>query len=297
MNFLQKSEVDSFIMKWQIPAKTFLVGEYVALNGGPSLIVTTGPCFELSLIHKKDSSNMHKNSPAMRWWGMQNIQDYSLDWYDPYNKLGGLGASSAQFLGAFYATSYLEGTTYDKNSILDAYLSVAYSNKGIIPSGYDVLAQNMRGCVYLNNKSFICESHPWPFLNLSFILVHTGKKLATHEHLQDIGNIPGVNYLEAIANIATLAFFENNSDGFVDSINSYYQKLLSLGLVAKHSVEMIEVIASANINTLAIKGCGALGADILLLIVDKQYLAENINKLLNLNFNVVATSENLIFKQ
>jgi mevalonate kinase len=32
-----------------VPGKTFLVGEYVALDGGPSIVLATRPCFEMKI--------------------------------------------------------------------------------------------------------------------------------------------------------------------------------------------------------------------------------------------------------
>ena len=42
-----------------IPAKTFLVGEYLALTGGPSIILTTTPCFELRQCNNLGLHGVH----------------------------------------------------------------------------------------------------------------------------------------------------------------------------------------------------------------------------------------------
>ena len=39
-------------MKWRIPAKTFLLGEYAAVAGESAIVLTTSPCFELSLANE-----------------------------------------------------------------------------------------------------------------------------------------------------------------------------------------------------------------------------------------------------
>ena len=58
------------------PSKTFLVGEYLALSGGPSLVATTGQRFQLvlqkvneenPLVNKLNKAGIHPESPAGRW--------------------------------------------------------------------------------------------------------------------------------------------------------------------------------------------------------------------------------------
>ncbi len=137
-------------MKWFIPAKTFLVGEYVATQKGPAIILLTTSCFELSLIPENKLEGIHPDSPAGFWWRKQNHHQ-GLHWYDPYKK-GGLGASSAQFVGAFLADHYLKGKEINPRSLLDNYYSLTHLKLGTPPSGYDVLAQTMSLCAYINQK-------------------------------------------------------------------------------------------------------------------------------------------------
>ncbi len=95
-------------MKWLIPAKTFLLGEYAALAGQSAVLLTTSPCFELSLSKEAGLHGIHPDSPAGRWWKENAQSEVGLQWHDPYQGCGGLGASSAQFLGAYLASMYLQ---------------------------------------------------------------------------------------------------------------------------------------------------------------------------------------------
>nr|WP_256594408.1 hypothetical protein [Legionella pneumophila] len=55
-------------MKWQIPAKTFLLGEYAAIAGEPAILLTTSPCFTLTLTENAKLEGIHPESPAGLWW-------------------------------------------------------------------------------------------------------------------------------------------------------------------------------------------------------------------------------------
>ncbi len=273
----------------RIPAKTFLLGEYVALTGGPAMILTTSPCFEVSAGVSTDQA-IHPASVAGRFWQRFGGQE-ALRWFDPYDGIGGLGASSAEFLGA-YALATSE-TDWSIPRLLDAYWAhSALANQGMRPSGYDVLAQAQKGCVYLNISQSQNAVYGWPFETLDFVLLHTGKKLKTHEHLQSLALQDVARALTPMVDLGKKAF-ETQSDALlVDAVNRYYQGLLDFDLVAAHTKEAIESL-SKNPDVLAAKGCGALGADVLLLLVPKTRLEAAKQSFLAEGFRFLASLENL----
>ena len=278
-------------MKWQIPAKTFLLGEYAALAEASAIILTTTPYFELSLSHQKECVGIHPDSPAGIWWQQQGITK-GLLWQDPYQGHGGLGASSAQFLAAFFAACHLNNKTPELRTVLEAYYQSSWSGKGLRPSGYDVIAQSQHACVYINKQNKIIHSYAWPFKDLSFLLIHTGVKLATHHHLQDTTLPPQIDYLSAIVDTAKEAFEHIDSQKLIHSINNYHQKLTQLNRVAPYSLECINTL-NAYPEIVGIKGCGALGADVLLVLTSRQDAPSLKNKLLAKNWSIVATETNL----
>ena len=281
-------------MKWSIPAKTFLLGEYAALEGASSLLVSTKPFFELTLSPQQNST-IHSESPAGLWWAQQHISDYHLSFNDPYQGRGGLGASSAQFIGAYLASAFLEEKKPTLESMLDAYYQCAWNGQGIRPSGYDVIAQTQYGCVFINKQKEQIQPYTWNFSDLSFVLIHTGTKLATHQHLQKVKlNLP-VDELSTIVDKAQAALKQNNSSLFIESINDYHKALEQLNLVAEHSLALIKKLRSYP-EVLAIKGCGALGADILLLITLKSQVLSLKKNLLHLNKAILATELDLTQK-
>jgi mevalonate kinase len=279
-------------MKWDIPAKTFLLGEYAAIAEASAILITTTPYFELSLNHSDELIGIHPESPAGIWWKLKQNTHGGLSFYDPYHRIGGLGASSAQFLGSYLASCSLKNTQPDLNDMLSAYYQSSWSGSGLRPSGYDVIAQSQQGCVYINKKNKIIQSYPWPFQNLSLFLIHTGEKLATHHHLQTTTLPTQVSQLSAIVDQAKHAFDQTNSAQLVNSINEYHHVLTELNLVAQHSLVSINQLKTQHPEILAIKGCGALGADILLIITAKHDAPLLKNKLHSQNWLLLATEEN-----
>lgn len=87
-----------------MPGKTFLAGEYLALSGGRTLVMSTNPKFKMTLRSACQSSQMesknpfHQESPAGKLWLIHQelLKKYVIEFQDPY-ALGGFGASSAQF--------------------------------------------------------------------------------------------------------------------------------------------------------------------------------------------------------
>jgi mevalonate kinase len=278
--------------RWRIPAKTFLLGEYSAMRGESAIIATTGPCFEMTLLENQTLENIHPQSPAGQWWTKHALPNYGLNWHDPYEGIGGLGASSAQFLGAYLASCQILRVQPDKQFFLEAYFQSAWNGEGLRPSGYDVLAQSQNQCVYINMQNKKMESLSWPFPDIAFILLHSGQKLATHYHLQTLRLPLGVEVLSPIVEQAKQAFDKVDTEAFVDAINTYHNQLLSMNLIAKNSREQIDLF-NADKSTLAAKGCGAMGADILLLIVSTDCITSKIKTLKEQGWKILGTNRNL----
>jgi mevalonate kinase len=278
--------------KWFIPAKTFLLGEYAALIGAPAIVLTTTPCFEVALSLNPGLHNIHSESPAGRWWLAHGDKDKGLEWSDPYHGLGGMGASSAQFIGAYLASMYLQQKVPDFQEMLKAYLSCAWNGEGLLPSGYDVIAQCLSGCVYIEKQQNICQTYEWPFADVAFFLLHTGHKLATHQHLQRAVLPNQVSALAAIVNQAKKAFEQADSLQLIKAVDTYYQHLTEMNLVAEHTLKCIELFKKQK-HISAVKGCGALGADVLLLLVPTKNQEKMRCYLQASGWTILASSENL----
>lgn len=279
-------------MKWRIPAKTFLLGEYAAVAEGSAILLTTAPCFELSFTDDNLMQGIHPESPAGQWWLHHRMPMQGLLWHDPYEGKGGLGASSAQFIGAYLASCNLLHINPSRKALLDAYYQSAWRGEGLRPSGYDVLAQIQNRCVYINRQNNITQSYDWVFKDVSFLLLHSGQKLATHYHLQRVTLPDSLNELSAITEQAKRAFEQENSAELIIAINHYQQQLESRNLIAPHSLRHIQAFKMQP-DVLAAKGCGALGADVLLLIVPNASLQAKIVSLRSEGWTILATSDDL----
>ncbi|MCL5272363.1 MAG: hypothetical protein M1486_03470 [Gammaproteobacteria bacterium] len=280
-------------MKWQIPAKTFLLGEYSAVAERSAIILTTRPYFELSLTDKVSSTEeIHPQSPAGILWYKEKVQSKFLCWKDPYQGRGGLGASSAQFLACYWAICHLNNIKPDLNSMLDLYYQSSWTGKGLRPSGYDVIAQSHQGCVYINKQKNLIKAFNWPFKELSFLIVHTGIKLATHHHLMETKLPAPIDYMSSLVDSAHHAFEQKNSTQLINAINDYHQILFDLNLVAPHSLDIISLIKKCP-EVLAIKGCGALGADTILILTRQHDLVSMKKKLEAKNYLILATDHDI----
>lgn len=276
--------------KWAIPAKTFLLGEYAALANKGAIVLTTHPCFEVTLTETNGLHGIHPDSPAGRWWNKMGHDQYGLHWYDPFNHCGGMGASSAQFLGAYFASSYINATTPTQAEILEAYWQCAWQDQGIRPSGYDVIAQSLSGCVSINRDEHHCEVFPWSFSDLAFIIVHTGHKLATHHHLQDMTLSDDVDQLNAIVTLAKHAFLSSDSQALVNAVNAYHHALVLTNRVDQNTVQLLDQLTDLP-GLLAMKGCGAMGADVIILITTRESVATIQSHLRTMQLSIMATNE------
>ncbi len=280
-------------MHWSAPAKTFLVGEYAALKGQSALLLTTTPHFELRQTNEPGLHGIHPDSPAGRWWTHCNIRNQGLAWHDPYQGLGGMGASSAQFLMVYQACAQLQGCSVTQNQILQDYRQFAASHSGVPPSGYDVLAQMTQGCVYMNQHTGVYEQYTWPFTDLGFILVHSQQKLATHEHLQTLLSFSDIpDQLGELVDYAKTAFLTQTAYHLVEVVKAYHQILYKQGWVAPHSLQLIQRLYQET-DALAIKGCGAMGADVLLLLVRQTQLSQHVTHLSHAGWRILATNAHL----
>ena len=255
-------------MIFTAPAKTFLIGEYVATVGGPAIVLATNPTFSLHIDETVTGlKNIHPDSPAGVWYAKQAIKPDGLVFRDPYQGIGGLGASSAQFVLVYKAVKEFQQQAYNYKSLLSDYFRCAWSGEGIRPSGYDVLCQNAQQTLFIDKQGDFQSVLHWPFASYKALLIHTGNKLATHLHLQTQIQ-PCVEQLKLLAMAAKQAWQDCDFKALCNSVNGYHQTLQSHQLVAVPTVDLIEYFGKQP-GVLAAKGCGALGADVLMLLIDE----------------------------
>jgi len=248
-------------MKLNAPSKTFFIGEYAVLAGYPALVATTPPYFELVIDEASDPEllNIHPNSPAGKLWAEHPDKKGRLTFCDPHEGRGGYGASSAQFLMVYQWLHQIFEWDHEKLfTLLACYKQYAGSK----PSGADLLSQAVGGFVIVNPEKKEIESTTWPFDSIAWQLQHTGHKCSTHQHLDALTQ-DDFTQLGKLAETGIAAYRAKDASQFFTLINQYYDALLQLNLVHDTTQFIIEECRQQP-TLLAAKGCGAMGADVVL---------------------------------
>lgn len=255
------------------PGKTFLLGEYYVTQAGEAYVIALEPSFHLEheFSFQPALLNIHPDSPAGKFVKdhLDFFYQFKLTFVDPYYGMGGFGASTAQFLLVYQL--YSAEKNLNLKSLLDYYLQYAWNGQGIIPSGADLLAQAVNHFCYINKEIFEIKKLDWPFPNLELHIVHTNHKTPTHSHLANLENL-NTSRLKNIFQEAKNAFELSDAEKFCWAINDYQSELTAMGLVSNNTLKLLEKF-NVQSEILAAKGCGAMGADTLLLITARGQTA------------------------
>lgn len=248
----------------RIPSKTFLLGEYIVLKGGPAIVLTHGPFFKAEAQAKSLKAPFNAASPAAQIAKKLRFDSSTVLFTDPHNGQGGFGGSSAEFLAVLaqdsVKTNFKEAECWKAREL---YLSVASG------SGVDVLVQafgsgeeSLLVAVDLEGKKL--KPLNIPSLGAELRLFRTGQKLATHEHLKKV-EPPHPDDLAPLVQKAEGAFFKKDKKLFAECMNGYGDALATAGLLAAHSAAAVKDAREIP-GVLAAKGCGAMGADVLAIL-------------------------------
>lgn len=301
---------------YQIPGKTFLIGEYAVLQGAPALLFTTSPCFEFEVkdfnVSKINLESLridyasvfqvfHPLSPAGKWVTKNKdvFENVFVKFNDPYSGRGGFGASTAQFLSVWkYSQSLVKNSatrTEKVNQLLKDYWECSWTGEGTRPSGADLVAQYSGGISEFLAESSQVESFMWPWPQIEVYLISTGFKVQTHDHLKGLSlSELDSDLLKKQAQQSLENFKEKNLKLWLEDINNYAEQLERMNLVSAESLRLQKRMKQSSLFY-AVKGCGALGADVILAVADKNPNSdEKVRTLLNeLNLPFFMTTKNL----
>ena len=98
--------------------------------------------------------------------------------------------------------------------------------------------------------------------------------------------------LSDLVEYAKSAFIDHSSYHLVEAVKAYHQILAEQGWVAEHSLRCIQRLYQ-DTDALAIKGCGAMGSDVLLLLVKQAQMTEHMTRLTQAGWHILATSESV----
>lgn len=254
-----------------VPGKTFLLGEYVALDGGPSILLSTSPRFQLVIrprVSDHETLPFHPQSPAGLFYAKaaDDLKPWHFEFRDPYRGKGGLGASSAQFalLYAFqHDWEWRNGRDFPWTSLLKDYRACAWNGDGVPPSGADVVSQLTGGVTWFDGRSNQVENLEWPFASMGFTMIRTGHKVATHEHLKTDGMIAPHGVLRTIVLEARKAFGTGDEVRLIEAVNACSLALRQSDLTTTVTTDLLDQMRAQHDLFWAAKGCGAMGADVI----------------------------------
>ena len=261
---------------FEIPSKTFIIGEYLAINGTASLVAATQPAFFIK-TNKDKNFGFHPESPAGRLRNELKLTNVGFSIIDPHDGRGGFGKSTAEFLAVYLYDQYsrsdyenlTDGILDNLSEFVPHYQSCAGGDYR--PSGADLVAQVSGGFCWYDGMNFNSEKLNWPFPGYDIFIFHTGKKMATHEHLKDL-KTKNLQSLIPILLAARTSIDHENLRVFAESLNYYYDVLNESGLSDPNVYSSILELRRSE-KVLAAKGCGAMGMDTVIVLAEKS--AEN----------------------
>lgn len=254
-------------MKYFVPSKTFLVGEYSALVGGAALGLATSPCFEISYLKQQTPNAFHPESPAGRYLAAKK-KSIGVHFHDPHRISGiqgGFGRSTAEYLAV--AIPDILQSKPSPQQIRDEYLKF-FEHEKVKPSGIDLLIQYLGGISLIHPQENEFQTTPWRFAELDFFVVATGLKINTHEHLEQL-DLKRIEDLPMHSSQVIDAYLNKTSEKFLNTLQSWSNTLNQRKLTHLSAVE-IKSNLEKNKHVRLVKPCGALGADVVLVFFDPQ---------------------------
>lgn len=236
-------------------------------------MLSTEPRFTLKVSSTKGGKNpFHQESPAGRFLIQhpELLENYSFEFGKAQS---GFGGSSAEFL-LISAFEQLK-SPLTTESQLDLDLKKTLSDYGVLfdsennkPSGADIVGQARGFITAFYRKAGRIQNFNWNFPNLSFLIFKTGKKLATHEHLKGLKS-ETFEELEGSCHQVWESFAQSIENHLIVGLTEFTQILEKKGLQDPNTMQINHKLKKLPGVRVA-KGCGAFGADAVLLIVDRR---------------------------
>lgn len=244
---------------FSFPSKTFLLGEYAVLGGGPALVLAHAPLFQGSFGAGAEPA-FPSGSPAYRLAQSLSLDPARFTFLDPHQKRGGFGASGAEFLTV--AKLHPQAPEGQAFAWFARELYFAHGGSG---SGVDLLVQGFGklGPVLVRLEEKQLELLP-ATLGAELILFHTGLKLPTHEHLRSLSPSAMLRFAPEVER-AQAALRQQDLASFASALRAFAQGLAESGFVAPHTAAALRPLQGME-GVLAAKGCGAMGSDVILVL-------------------------------
>jgi len=277
-------------MKYFVPSKTFLTGEYSVLVGGAALGLATSPNFEISYLQQSAPDIFHVDSPAGRYL-KKNKKSLAIHFHDPYlsrGVQGGFGRSTSEYFAA--AIPDLLKNKKTPVEIKEEYLSF-FEKENVKPSGMDLLIQYLGGVAYVNPVDNKYKSLAWKFSELNFFLISTGLKIKTHEHLAGL-DLKRIEDLPQYSNQVIDSYLNKTSDKFLQSLKAWTEHLKQRQLTHLSALDFKQTLEKIE-NVKLVKPCGALGADVMIVFFDHDKKEQVYEDLRQRKMKIQASREDL----
>ncbi len=279
-------------MSYLIPGKTFLIGEYSALVGGSVLGLATKPGFTVNYGTQKEFKfPFPLQSPAGIQWQKNSELQFQ---FEDQIQVGGFGKSTAEYLSVLIPSLLKKSAKEIKanfHSIRDNYINDSETS-GARVSGLDLAIQCFGSVTHYDAKINSYTASGWNFPTLDFLLISTGIKVKTHEHLQSL-DLKKISHYSEISNAVVRLYFKNDPVEFITGLTEWTNFLISENRVHTNSLELRTALMK-NPDILCAKPCGALGADVMLILVEAEKLQAMKHKISALGLSVMASSKDLI---
>ncbi len=278
--------------QFSIASKVLIFGEYSVLAGGAAIAMALAPRFKLNLFHKSTmgfSTNQSMHSPAHRYylkWRQENqghAACYGWSFVDPFARQGGLGASSAEFALLYYALQKVTrpGSVVVWSRAWEIYRELT-AEEPMPPSGVDMITQWCGGVIGMQRQGEVWQTpsrltHHFEWGRRMVILRashQNERKTPTHLHLRALAGWLGdpvkkrewqklaVRLQEMVVR-AFSAIQCQDEIGFGRILTEYANGLASAGLECSQTREDRKALMNVP-GVVGVKGCGALGSDVLL---------------------------------
>ncbi|NCN95572.1 MAG: hypothetical protein GW917_02500 [Bdellovibrionales bacterium] len=234
-------------------------------------------------------------SPAGRYYDSRKefFDGFDFYWRDPHSGSGGFGASGAQFL---FLWSFWQVEHGNELTVDGLHKDFKKYDSGL-SSGCDVLSQFIGGLVVIDPKTpELSQRLHWPFDDLSALVVPTGQKIETHDHLKTLTE-DRFDDFEMVSEQVVQNIKGETQKAFLSGMTAFGELLSERKLVADHSVELLNTLKTLPGLRVA-KACGALGADTLLFVVESSALMAALEEVkgLGLQCFVLTSNEREDFK-
>lgn len=294
-------------MRFYVPYKTFLLGEYAVLHTGQALLLATRPGFyyEVAQVPPEDDWTQIWLS-LQKELGLSDVCPVTDLWRQLCQVMAvqvqiltrthkGFGSSGALAWLAFICAYRVRHGRYpDKTETfllesLREYDNLVCAQQGYSPSGCDMICQFMGQVTGIDKVNRLYTTSSWPFSDLGFVLIHTGKKVWTQNHLRQVSFSEST--FIALYEQAVQAFFSAEQAVFVQAFRQYQHNLVTQGLQASHTTQLLASLHSLS-GFVAGKGCGALGAEVVCVLYE-QSCRESFLRAVQRQCAVVATEQDL----